>query len=61
MDKRLVRPPEDHLQLIRLCVSTAKLSIVTDELRETVERYLPDLKHRLPDKMALDSFGRPVV
>jgi hypothetical protein len=48
MDQRPSAPFPHELEAIRLCVETGKVGIVNDELREIVDRYLPDLKDRLP-------------
>jgi hypothetical protein len=42
------RPPEEELETIRLMIETTKLVVVSDEVREAVERYLPDLRMKLP-------------
>ena len=48
MDKKPSAPFPHELEAIRICVETGNVGIVNDELREIVERYLPDLKNRLP-------------
>ena len=44
------KPPDEELDNIRLFVETNKLDVISDELREIVESYLPDLRDKLPPK-----------
>ena len=44
------KPPDEELENIRLFVETNKLDVITDELREIVENFLPDLRNKLPPK-----------
>ena len=57
MDKEPVqRPPDEELETIRLFLDCSELTTVSDEVREVVERYLPDLKYKLPPKPSLSGW-----
>jgi hypothetical protein len=51
MDKISVPPFVHELDALRLFLETKPVGIVSDEIREVVERYLPELKHKLPPKI----------
>jgi hypothetical protein len=47
------QPPDEELETIRLMMETTKLDVVSDEVREIVERFLPDLRKKLPPRPEL--------
>jgi hypothetical protein len=49
-DESLPRPPEEELASSRLMIEAANFEFVSDQIREFVEQYLPDLKDKLPPK-----------
>ena len=50
MAKISERPPDEELTSIRVFIETSDFNAVSDEVREIVERYLPDLIPKLPAK-----------
>jgi hypothetical protein len=54
------RPPDSEIATVRLFIESSTLDVVSDEVREFVEKYLPDLVHKLPPKPedhTLDGFA----
>ena len=39
-----------EIETLRRFIEATELDVVSDEVREAVERYLPKLKHKLPPK-----------
>jgi hypothetical protein len=56
--KLFERPPDEELASIRSFIETSDLEAVSDEVREIVERYLPDLTPKLPVKKAVPPRSR---
>ena len=47
-------PPEltdEEVDTVRVYIETTRPAVVSDEVRAVVERYLPELRHKLPQRV----------
>jgi mono/diheme cytochrome c family protein len=47
---------DEEIETVRAYIETTKPTVVSDEVRAVVERYLPELKSKLPKKTELDGW-----
>jgi hypothetical protein len=47
---------DEEIETVRVYIETVKPVVVSDEVRAVVERYLPELKNKLPKKTELDGW-----
>jgi hypothetical protein len=47
---------DEEIERVRAYIETTKPTVVSDEVRAVVERYLPELKDQLPKKTELDGW-----
>jgi hypothetical protein len=47
---------DEEIETVRIYIETVKPVVVSDEVRAVVERYLPELKNRLPKKTELNEW-----
>ena len=47
---------EEEIETVRAYIEITKPTVVSDEVRAVVERYLPELKSKLPKRTELDGW-----